>query len=690
MRGFYLLILISFIGTCLSQADKKIVLEKKKHYVYATSFSPDGEFLTTGGDDGDIVAWKMASRTPVAEYNKAHDKGAIVLSVAYSPNLVHMATGGLDGKAIVWNIQSQVVDKFFVGHQAPVTAVVFSNDGRFLYTGSADQTIGVWDLTKNMKVAELRGHSAEVSGLAIHPEQQILASSSYDGMVYLWDLEHNKLTKKLDLKGKKVRAVDFSNDGENLVAAFDDKSLRMIDVSSQRVELTLRGHKDVIYDIEFSPDGQYIFSGSLDNSIKVWSTASGEEVKHYEDLDHFVGFALSSNGKHMAVAQQDQVIQVFDIADLEIKPALIKPVEVYNEVGEVKRVVVDSKYNTSKPELKLVQPAKSQIIQQRGTEVFLHMDKDLEVIGELESKNGIYELYIDGVEVPVTHGHFKHKMKLAYGNNDIEIIAIDIYDNIDTSTLTVQRQVLVEEYNDSIIRSGQDYALVICTDEYNEFPNLKNPIFDGESIKSELERKYGFEVELLKNPTKTDILKAVKSYSKKAYAKDDQLLIFIAGHGEYDADFDQGYLVTTDSRRSDEVRQSFLAHSNLGHLINRIPCEHILLVMDACFSGTFGAEGRPGNGKYKDKNELLEQAFKFKTRRFVTSGGKEYVSDGGAGEHSPFAAKFIKALSAGGGKDGVLTFGEVFAELEFVKPGPRTGVFGSNQTGSEFIFSKNK
>ena len=76
----------------------------------------------------------------------------------------------------------------------------------------------------------------------------------------------------------------------------------------------------------------------------------------------------------------------------------------------------------------------------------------------------------------------------------------------------------------------------------------------------------------------------------------------------------------------------------------------------------------------------------YNTRRYLTSGGKEYVPDGRPGEHSPFARKCLEALRSDGGLDGILTFGEFYTFVEKATPEPRTGEFGDNQPGSDFLF----
>ena len=129
----------------------------------------------------------------------------------------------------------------------------------------------------------------------------------------------------------------------------------------------------------------------------------------------------------------------------------------------------------------------------------------------------------------------------------------------------------------------------------------------------------------------------------------------------------------------------------LRSIINNNPCQHVFLVMDVCFGGTFDdnvASRAADDEVYRapSQSEIIMRKLQFKTRKYLTSGGKEYVSDGIAGRHSPFAKQFIEALEKGMGGDGILTISEIMTYVEVLKTAPQFGKFGSDQLGSDFVF----
>jgi hypothetical protein len=281
-------------------------------------------------------------------------------------------------------------------------------------------------------------------------------------------------------------------------------------------------------------------------------------------------------------------------------------------------------------------------------------------------------------------------LTLADGDNYIEVAA----ENADGVKAISFRKVHVGSAG--LASAGNmnrtDYALIFATDQYDHWTDLVNPIFDSRTIGEELKKTYGFKVDLVENATQAEILKKIRDYAEKKYQPLDQLIIFFAGHGTYDQTFGEGFVVTKESLMNDEAKTSYLSHNRLRSIINNIPCNHIFLTMDVCFGGTFDQALASARGQddevYKEQNqaEFITRKLLYKTRRFLTSGGKTYVSDGIAGKHSPFTKSFLEALRTQGGKDGILTLPDIYSYVEKLKNPPRFGEFGDNAPGSDFIF----
>ncbi len=285
----------------------------------------------------------------------------------------------------------------------------------------------------------------------------------------------------------------------------------------------------------------------------------------------------------------------------------------------------------------------------------------------------------------------ERKITLLDGVNEVEIIA----ENQQGVRASSSRYVHVGETltADAGKLQRTDYALIIVTDKYDNWPKLTNPVFDGRTIGRELQTAFGFKVEIIENPSQDQIWAKLREYAEKKYMPLDQLFIFVAGHGHFDDTFKEGYLVVKESLVNDAGNSSYISHNRLRNNINNIPCEHILLTMDVCFGGTFddaiaSSRGAFDAGNYKEisQSEFITRKLAYKTRKYLTSGGKEYVSDGTPGHHSPFAARVIDALKGRGGNDGILSLNELLTYVEKLNPEPKFGKFGNDAPGSEFVF----
>ena len=235
-----------------------------------------------------------------------------------------------------------------------------------------------------------------------------------------------------------------------------------------------------------------------------------------------------------------------------------------------------------------------------------------------------------------------------------------------------------------------DYAVLFITDKYDNWNPLVNPVFDGHAIATQLEKYYGYKVEIVENPSQDQIFRKLREYSEKKYQPLDQLMIFFAGHGYFDESFKEGFVVVKESLKDDPGKTSYVSYNRLRNVINVMPCEHVMLMMDVCFGGTFDdaiASARDVD-MYKEvsQSEFIIRKLAVKTRKYLTSGGKTYVSDGIPGKHSPFAKRVLDALNTFGGTDGILTLTEMFPYVEKLNPEPRLGKFGDDAPGGEFVF----
>lgn len=245
---------------------------------------------------------------------------------------------------------------------------------------------------------------------------------------------------------------------------------------------------------------------------------------------------------------------------------------------------------------------------------------------------------------------------------------------------------------------GKAYALVIGTGNYSkgapDWRNLANPIEDANAIATQLKNNYGYEVTKLLDPSVDTLISALKRYSN-ILKEGDQFVLFIAGHGDYDPYFfDDGFLVLSNSlsRKADPNRRTYLPFSQLKSIIDNLPANQILLLIDVCFGGAFDEKisagpSRSGNNQYEDVpiNCIIREKLPLTTRIVITSGSLNTVPDGYMGKHSPFAARLISCFDTKGGDKGVLTSIQMFDFVQMLPSNPVRGELKGNDGGAEFF-----
>lgn len=242
------------------------------------------------------------------------------------------------------------------------------------------------------------------------------------------------------------------------------------------------------------------------------------------------------------------------------------------------------------------------------------------------------------------------------------------------------------------IRNGKDYALFFANSDYSsntDFNNLQNPIKDAQAIAEELKDMYGFEAKVYENYTRDQIYGVLEQWQKRSFGPNDQVFLFFSGHGTFWEFTKTGYFVPNTANSG---FSNYIELPALGNIVTQIPCRHILLAVDACYSGTidqeiaFRGEGarRPGENTVTDRKNIIERQLRNQSRLLITSGGKERTPDGH--DHSPFAEAILEGLRAAYTiKDGLITYTDLLGRLERVSPTPHQGQLPQHEQGG-FVF----
>ena len=229
---------------------------------------------------------------------------------------------------------------------------------------------------------------------------------------------------------------------------------------------------------------------------------------------------------------------------------------------------------------------------------------------------------------------------------------------------------------------GKYHALIIGNDKYKHLSPLSNAVNDANDVAALLRSKYKFNVNLLTNATRNEIVSAL-SKLRNSISSSDNLLVYYAGHGYLDKEADEGFWLPVDAEIDNDVH--WVANETIMRSVRAMQAKHIMVVADSCFSGTLTR-----GIKIKDNSpDYIKKIIQKKARTVLTSGGLEPVSDVGGGNNSVFASSFLNALSD---NDGVLDGNQLFSIIrkQVMLNSDQTPEYGdirkAGHDGGDFIF----
>lgn len=351
---------------------------------------------------------------------------------------------------------------------------------------------------------------------------------------------------------------------------------------------------------------------------------------------------------------------------------------------------IETNIDNSAPVIVITEPAV-----ERGFKIV--QAKKMTVKGKATDADGIYEVTINGVDASLqSDGTFEAQVPLRVGDNDLNVKATDLKYNSSITKFKIKREVtpvvIVDPgpnviNNNNVVKTdgGTYYALLIGVSDYDDSKIMSLdglPTKDIQDFSDILIGYYQFDaekVEKLFNPTRSKIIRAFDRLSKIVTSKDN-VLIFYAGHGTFNAEDNLGYWLPADAEA--DYTDNWINNAIVVDNIKRLKSKHTLLISDACFSGSIF---KTRAFDIKNASKSIQQKYELPSRKAMTSGTLKTV---------PNVSIFMKYLldRLENNKEAYLAASQLFHNLEepVGNNSPTIPQYGTIQDvgdeGGDFIF----
>ncbi|MCB0631723.1 MAG: WD40 repeat domain-containing protein [Saprospiraceae bacterium] len=210
--------------------------------VTSLAYSPNGKKMIAAYEEGEIAKlWDLRRPQLITEF-KGHQ--AAISSVTFSPDGRKILTGSWDQTAILWTNKGEII-KRLVGHTQRLRSVVYTKNN-YAVTCSEDGNIKIWYLAP-LAERELIFEDS-VRALATTTAHDTIAFSLYDdpGYFYLWHWPSNQLKKvrqplkRFDRPGDIV-ALAYTEDGKGIAVGSENSLTTLVDRSGNNHNEDYRG-----------------------------------------------------------------------------------------------------------------------------------------------------------------------------------------------------------------------------------------------------------------------------------------------------------------------------------------------------------------------------------------------------------------------------------------------------------------
>ncbi|CAM8915816.1 unnamed protein product [Rhodiola kirilowii] len=288
-------------------------IKAHKGFILTMKFSPDGQYLASGGQDGVVRIWKVSSKE---------------LSTNES-------IPGTDDRSKTKSSSVALPDKLFeidklpfqelYGHSGDILDLAWSKSNCLL-SSSKDHTVRLWKVGSD-DCLNVFYHGDYVTCIQFNPvDDKHFISGSIDGKVRIWDVSIGRVVDWVYAKDV-VTAVCYKLDGQGFVVGSISGNCRFygVDASEEHIQLEaqiyVQGRKKTSHNkitgIEFCPKrDERLMVTSEDSKVRIFEGINMiHKYKGLRNSGSQMSASFTSTGRHIISVGEDSRVYIWNYDD---------------------------------------------------------------------------------------------------------------------------------------------------------------------------------------------------------------------------------------------------------------------------------------------------------------------------------------------------------------------------------------
>jgi TPR repeat protein len=435
--------------------------------------------------------------------------------------------------------------------------------------------------------------------------------------------------------------------------SMSEKSQQDLENRIRDREAKLASQESALADMRSEMESQSVQSRDLQNRLAELRKENDKLIQAQADADRY---RLESNRLQIALSETQAQLNVIETAaasdELQTVRAEANLERYRNEAEEYKKRLdelekeLDKNIEMAGPSIQLVDPL---AFVTRGTksDVVVHSEARQQIVGKVLAPAGLLSLSVNDELTQVNDRNvFTTEIGIEGRETPVTIVAIDNQGKRAEHFYSLINEKFRPPQSGPVIEFGKFHALLIGNQEYEKLPDLQTPKNDIESIGAVLRDRYGYEITIIQDGTREQIMDGM--YDLLATLdSEDNLLIYYAGHGEYVTDTNRGVWLPVDA--SPNSPANWITNVEINDYLKQIRAKQIVVIADSCYSGALTRSAiinlRPGLTD-EEYEAHLKKMSKIRARVVLTSGGLAPVLDSATpgSKNSIFAGALLEIL----------------------------------------------